>query len=181
MTDFRKDIYDRLKTLPYNVYMERVDPIKADKFPFINVQYNDIERRLIGHDFTFQVDAKVIITIAHNGTVENTPQKVHDIANECLNKLLKDSDWRSFNFEYLKNFTTRYGTISRNEAAGEANLTVANITFDFQETERYIPEFINDYTKAYIDIDFISPFDQSIATTGPDKQIEASIVVNIPQ
>lgn len=181
MTDYRQQIYDRLATLPYTVYLERVDPVLSDKFPFINVQYGDIDEELFGHDFTFKSFSTVIITVAHNGTSTDTPAKVYTIVEQVKQKLLSDSDWRSNNFEYLKSIRTKFGTMSRNEAAGEGNLTGASITMTFQETVTYEPIIEGTLDFIHVDIDLISPFDSNIASIGPDGRIEATIDFDLTQ
>lgn len=170
MIDVRGGIFTLLDTLSIDCYHTRLDPFKAAAYPVLSVQYNNVDRKQIGDNFTFRVDANVSVVIASATTAADFDSQLDTLVSNVLTKLLTDPVWNT-QFEYVKNINTKYGYVQ----AGETDLATAIITFDCQFVEIYDPAITAEWTKTHIDIDFISPFDPNLADIGPDGVIESTL------
>jgi hypothetical protein len=169
MIDVRGGIFTLLDTLSVDCYHTRIDPFKADKYPVLSVQYNNVDRSQIGDNFTFRVIAGVSVIVSVATTASNFDSTLDTLVNDVLSKLLTDPVWNT-QFEQVKNINTKYGYVK----AGDTDLATAYITFDCVFVEIYDPAITADWIRTHIDIDFVSPFDPNTGATGPDGKIEAT-------
>lgn len=171
--DVRGDIFALLDTLSITCYHTRLDPFKAAAYPVLSVQYNNIDRKQIGDNFTFRVTAQVSVIISVATTASNFDSTLDTLVNDVLTKLLTDVTWNT-NFEYVSNINTKYGYVQ----AGEIDLATAYITLDCEFVEIYDPAVTAEWTKTHIDIDYIAPFDPNLAVEGPDGVIDGAYEFN---
>lgn len=132
MIDVRGGIFTLLDTLSVDCYHTRLDPFKASAYPVLSVQYNDIDRRQIGHDMTFRVNANVSVIVSVATTATNFDSTLDTLVDNILTKLLTDPAWNA-EYEYVGQINTKYGYVQ----AGETDLATAYITFNVQFSEIY--------------------------------------------
>ena len=169
MMDVRGGIFALLDTLSVDCYHTRLDPFKASAYPVLSVQYNDIDRRQIGHDMTFRVNANVSVIVSVATTATNFDSTLDTLVDNILTKLLTDPAWNA-EYEYVGQINTKYGYVQ----AGETDLATAYITFNVQFSEIYDPAVTAEWTKTHIDIDYIAPFDPNLADEGPAGVIDGA-------
>lgn len=170
MIDIRGRLYRLLNTLSIECYHTRIDPFKANKFPALSVQYDQVRRQQKGHDNSFNVTASVLIVLAVATIDLDFDDQLDMLVDNVLTKLLTDQSWCIDDIGGVSNITTKYGYVK----GGDVDLSTAVISIDVLYFEQYDP-IATDWNTTHIDIDYISPFDPNTGASGPDGIIEGTL------
>lgn len=146
--NIRDDIYQLLTTLPTPVHHTKIDPLKSNEYPCINVRYMRTKQDIISHDSSwYRQYSDILVTVADSLVDTNYDSNLDSLV-ENIKQTLMTSGWTN-NFESVSGIDTVYDYIR----AGENDLAVASITFSTVHSDEYITEFNIPLETVSIDMD----------------------------
>jgi hypothetical protein len=170
------DIISVLSVLPYPITQAKVDPytLGQETLPAINIKTLSEDLEHFGNlpDFLIKTNIGIGVFVAEN---ENYYADIRTIVELILTTLYTNANWISL-YRFIPDAKISYEYVD----GGETNFAAAYINLSIQTTIHYEPVFTNSLTTINISIDDGLPFDQSIATNGPDGQIEISQTITLP-
>ena len=170
--EFRTDVIALLNAaIPpstITVYDTRIDTSKIDKTPLISVYNNSVRRSSIADDNRFKTTEVInvdilIATITTPATVLDTFISFIEQAILTDVPLAKDYDITDMSISHDYN------------KSGETDMAAAQVQITAEYEECFDLLELTDFSSLFMDIDLIEPFDDNLATIGPDGTIDLQI------